>query len=291
MDKSTEICQPAGGLAMKGPTIALLWILLALTACAHMAIRGPVFGIIPNLRKPEFLCSDHRPMVAIVIDDIGRSPHDLDPFLALPIPITFSVFPNLPFSRQAIAKATRAGHEVLGHIPMEPIMSSVMEPDLRFLLVNDPADRIRSKLKKMLDSLIGIKGINNHMGSLFTQKTKLMAVVIRRLKQRGLFFLDSRTTSLTMAEATARQMHLPCLRRDVFLDDVRDSAAVEAMLDKLAQKAVQKGCALAIGHPFPETIEGIRGWLRSSNHASVRFVYASALLSCQGSGKDSAKGQ
>jgi len=266
---------------MKAVRLGLLTAFI-MTACAHtMAIRGPAV-IAPGLRKPDFLCLDHRPMVAIVIDDIGRRSDDMDGFLALPVPITFSVFPGLPFSTRAIAKAVRTNHEVWGHIPMEPIMASVMEPDLTFLLVNDPPAIIRKKLDHMLDSLPGIKGINNHMGSRFTQMPDLMGVVIRQLKARHLYFLDSRTTSLTKAEETAIRLGLPGLRRAVFLDDIRDPDAVETSMDKLAKKAVENGCALAIGHPFPETVDGIRRWLKKTESRRVRFVYVSDLISCSG---------
>lgn len=278
MDRPAQIHCYRGNV-MKSAIAAI--ILVFMTTCTNiMAIRGPGPNIVSKVRKPVLSCADHRPMVAIVIDDIGRRAHDQEPFLALPIPVTFSVFPNLPLSRQAIEKATVAGYEVWGHIPMEPIMASVMEPDLKFLLVSDTPAGIREKLVNMLESLPDIKGINNHMGSRFTQDPGLMSVVIKVLKRRGLYFLDSRTTYLTMARATAQSMHLPALRRDVFLDDIRDPTAVGASLDKLVQKALQKGCALAIGHPFPETALGISRWLKTSVRSKVRFVFASDLFSC-----------
>ncbi len=271
--------------------MAILLLASLLVACVSnpVAIRKPASQAITKPEhRPDSLCqaSPNCPMVAIVIDDIGRRPHDLTPFLDLPIPVTFSVFPGLPLTSQALKLAKRAKCAVFGHIPMEPINASVMEPDLTFLLTHDSHDQIRTKLNTMLNELPGIVGINNHMGSKFTQDTGLMQVVFSVLKQRNLYFLDSRTTRLTVAEATARHMHIRTLRRDVFLDDTRDPLAVATSMDKLVKKAEQQGWAVAIGHPFPQTAAGITRWLDSSAPWPVRFVCVASLFSCRDFSRD-----
>ena len=255
---------------------ALLW------ACTgnHQALRRP--------RQPKKIVRRHvqcpsghdKPMLAIVIDDMGRRPGEIDPFLDLRIPLTFSVFPCLPATRQVLNKIMNHGLEAWGHIPMEPEKRAVMEPDLQFLTTTDSTSEIRRKFKRLLTCLPGIRGINNHMGSAFTRDPERMKAVIEVLKIRGLAFLDSRTTPLTVAESTARNLHCPCLRRDIFLDDVKNPTAVKDQLNKAAMKARQYGCAVAIGHPFQATVRGISLWLGSPFRDLVRVVPASCLFSC-----------
>jgi hypothetical protein len=118
------------------------------------------------------------------------------------------------------------------------------------------ADEFVRTLTENLDAIPNIVGVNNHMGSLLTSRRDAMGVVMRELADRGsLFFVDSRTSAATVAEDTARLFGIPSTRRDVFLDNQRDTAAINAQFDLLLAKSRQQGYAVAIGHPYAETLQ------------------------------------
>jgi polysaccharide deacetylase 2 family uncharacterized protein YibQ len=218
-----------------------------------------------------------RPMVAIVIDDMGIDKIDAARVIALPGPLTIafmSYASDLPAQAQA---ARSAGDEIWMHIPMEP-MDGEIDAGPNALKVGLPPDEIRRRLDWALARLPGIVGVNNHMGSRFTQDPAGMAVVMGELRGRGLAFLDSRTIATTVAASVAGQMGVPHIDRDVFMDNDESVEAVLRQLDELVRVAQRKGFALAIGHPHPTTIEALQQWLPTLKARGLVLVPASALV-------------
>ena len=218
-----------------------------------------------------------KPMVAIVIDDMGLDKIDAARVIALPGPLTIafmSYATDLPEQAQA---ARSAGDEIWMHIPIEP-MDGEIDAGPNVLKVGLPPDEIRRRLDWALARLPGIVGVNNHMGSRFTQDAAGMAVVMGELRGRGLAFLDSRTIATTVAAAVAGQMGVPHIDRDVFIDNDESVEAVLRQLDELVRVAQRKGFALAIGHPHPTTIEALQQWLPTLKARGLVLVPASALV-------------
>ena len=216
-------------------------------------------------------------MVAIVIDDMGIDKIDAARVIALPGPLTIafmSYATDLPAQAQA---ARGAGDEIWMHIPMEP-MDGEIDAGPNVLKAGLPPDEIRRRLDWALARLPGIVGVNNHMGSRFTQDAAGMAVVMGELRGRGLAFLDSRTIATTVAAAVAGQMGVPHIDRDVFIDNDESVEAVLRQLDELVRVAQRKGFALAIGHPHPTTIEALQQWLPTLKARGLVLVPASALV-------------
>lgn len=184
--------------------------------------------------------------LAIVLDDAGHRLEDLDPFLNLPFPVAISVLPHLPHSQASLRRVLEAGKTPLLHLPMQP--TGEQDPGPGALLVADPPERIRAKVGAALDSLPGVVGVNNHMGSLFTARAEPLRQALLSLAERGLFFLDSLTTSSSVAAQVAQELGLPYLRRDVFLDhDVRPEAVREALAQ--ARRLASPGRdVIVIGH-------------------------------------------
>ena len=116
------------------------------------------------------------------------------------------------------------------------------------------------------------------MGSLLTQMEEPMAWVMQELKRRKLYFIDSRTSALTIAEDQAKRLQIPHLRRDIFLDNVRSEAAIATQFEKLLSKADQKGLAIGIGHPYPETIDFLRQALPALNIRGYQLMTVSSVL-------------
>jgi polysaccharide deacetylase 2 family uncharacterized protein YibQ len=129
--------------------------------------------------------------------------------------------------------------------------------------------RIRDLLDEDLDEVPEAVGVNNHMGSAFTESAPSLAPVLAVLRERGLFFLDSMTSPASRGDEMARAVGIPFIRRDVFLDNDRNVRAILAQLDKAERAAAKNGQAVAIGHPYPETLEALTRWSRRPGRVQV----------------------
>lgn len=201
------------------------------------------------------------PKVAIIVDDIGMSKGPIDKLIELPAPVTLAVLPNLPYSRYAAEAARNKGLDVMLHLPMEPMESSGYtgsDAGEDALLVGLPKEAVLAKLDENLSSVPYIKGVNNHMGSKFMENQELMDMVLEEIDGRGLFFIDSLTSSGTVGYKTALKMGMKTGKRDVFLDDSsKDAAYVKSQIEKLVGIAEKNGYAVGICHPYPGTVEAL----------------------------------
>lgn len=197
-----------------------------------------------------------KPRLAIVIDDVGYSLHRAEQILALPVELTLGILPYAPYTQQIAERAHRAGREVILHQPMEPVMPSRMEPGT--LALDMTAERFDAQLTDALARLPNVTGVNNHTGSLLTAHRLPMQWLMNGIARHGLYFLDSRTTPHTVAETTARELRVPTIRRDVFLDHVRSQQFLEAAFAKSISIARQRGHAVVIAHPYSITVAFLR---------------------------------
>jgi len=218
------------------------------------------------------------PRVAIIVDDIGAGLAPLNSLIALNVAITFSVLPDLRHSKDAVREIVDHHRELMLHLPMEPIDSLEHRPGSDALLVKMGEKEIRERVRRLLDLYPRIAGVNNHMGSRFTQDRDRMAVVLEEIKKRDLFFVDSLTTSRSVAYEEARRLGVPAARRDIFLDDVIHPDAVEKQIGRLIERAQEKGFAIAICHPHAVTLEALRDALGRFRAAGIRIVPVSELL-------------
>ncbi len=217
------------------------------------------------------------PVVAIVIDDMGVDRTRSLKIVELPGPLTLSLMTYADDLPGWAARARNAGHELMAHLPMEPI-DPKENPGPGALKVNMDASSIRRVLAADLDGWSGYVGVNNHMGSRFTKDSVRMAVVMAELKARGLLWLDSKTISDSSGPATAKAAGVPFLERDVFLDNVETVAAVNAQLDLLAAAAKAQGGAIAIGHPHDSTLAALRAWLPGLAARGIALVPVTEVL-------------
>ena len=225
------------------------------------------------------------PMIAVVFDDLGMDRVHTAEVIRLPGPLTLSFLPYAGDLARQTAAGRAAGHELLVHMPMEPLASG-LDPGPGALLVRLPPDEIMRRLDRGLAAFTGYVGINNHMGSRFTSDRTLMIPVLTELKRRGLLFLDSMTAPGSAGAAVAASLHLPHTKRNVFLDDELTMGAIRANLGRLEEIARRTGAAVAIGHPHQLTLEVVTPWL--AGLAARGFVLAplSAVVRAQGYDKD-----
>ncbi len=191
-----------------------------------------------------------KPKVAIIIDDLGYNRDIDDAFLHLHAPLSFAFLPKAPYTKFLANEAHKiGGRDILVHIPMEPINPAINTGPGE-LLTNMDLDTLLEVLKEDISEVPWAIGANNHMGSKFTTDKKVMTWVLEELKRRGMFFIDSRTTAMSIAYNIAKELGVPTAKRDVFLDRNPNPIAIRKELKRLVKIAKEKGYAIAIGHPF-----------------------------------------
>lgn len=198
---------------------------------------------------------DLRPKVAIIIDDLGYDSALAFSFLKLNLELSFSILPSAPFTDIIVREANNKGREIILHQPMEPKDYPSVDPGPGALFLSMNQRDIRQILDKNLREIRGAKGVNNHMGSSFTKSREKMLLVLQEFKNRGLFYVDSRTTRGTVGFEQAKRIGLPAAERTLFLDNNQDPKAIRVQIELLLEIARDVGSAIGIGHPYNETFE------------------------------------
>jgi uncharacterized protein len=221
--------------------------------------------------------SAHAPRLAIIVDDMGYDQSAAHNVLALPFRVTVSVIPHLPFSTEVAEEAFRRGDQVILHLPMQSVPSAAQQEKIE-LRVGMDAQQVQSTLTGMLETVPHAVGVNNHEGSLATANLPLMRELMPDLRQRGLFFIDSRTTAATVAYDAAERAGVHAASRRVFLDDKISVDAIRTQLELAARDAQRNGSAIAIGHPHPETIAALSETVPELENRGIRLVFVSDLV-------------
>lgn len=216
--------------------------------------------------------------VAIVIDDIGHDPDALGKLLAIEAPLAFSVLPHAPHARSSADAIHRAGREVLLHLPMEPHGWPDRDPGRGALFASMTAREIRRTLLEDLQAVPHAKGVNNHMGSKFMEDRDALRVVFGVLREKGLYFVDSRTTEASVARELAAEQALRFAERDLFLDEAEDPSRAAMRLERLLDSRDARSELLLIGHPYPETVSALEEAIPRLSAAGIRFVPLSELV-------------
>ncbi len=218
------------------------------------------------------------PMIAIVIDDLGLNRGRAYRSIELPAPLTLAFMTYAEGLERMAAAATKAGHELMLHVPMQP-RSRSYDPGPNVLDAHLPASELERRLDWGLGRFKGFVGINNHMGSGFTASPDGMAYVMRELRARGLLFLDSLTAASTVGPEAARHAGVPYAVRDVFIDnDPNNATLIRAQLAKLEAIAKRRGYAVGIGHPHRATLKVLAKWLPEARRRGIALVPISAIV-------------
>ncbi|MCA1765185.1 MAG: divergent polysaccharide deacetylase family protein [Desulfobulbaceae bacterium] len=217
-----------------------------------------------------------RPLVAIIIDDMGHNRKTCQALLELDLNLSFAFLPFGPYTEPQVDRARRLERDVLLHFPMEAV-DAKWQPDGNTITINMDRTAIRRIFNANLNGVPEAIGINNHMGSRFTQNSRAMGDFMALVRDRDLFFLDSRTSRNSVGESVAAKMGVKTNRRDVFLDNNRETQAIVSQLRKLLDLADRQGRAIAIGHPYPETLKALK-ILRAEIKRRARVVGVGELV-------------
>ncbi|MBE7637553.1 divergent polysaccharide deacetylase family protein [Sneathiella sp. P13V-1] len=218
-----------------------------------------------------------RPAIAIVIDDVGLNKGRVIDLANLPAPLTFAFLPYGNGLQESADLSRNKGHEIMVHMPMEPSRKSA-NPGPNALLTELSLKEIEERTRKNLASFDGFVGINNHMGSKFTAYREGMRVVMDVVAEKGLLFLDSRTTAKSTGYQLAKERGLPTANRDIFLDNTAEVDAILKQLQKVEEVALKNGQAIAIGHPYKETIEALKKWIPEARRKGFVLIPVTAAL-------------
>jgi len=211
------------------------------------------------------------PQLTLIIDDIGHSCRQARRLMNLEIPLTFAVLPHLRYSRSLAQEAYARGREVMLHQPMEACRSDC-NPGPGALYVGFAPQKIASIMAANIEAVPHIVGVNNHMGSRFTASSREVNDTLRFVKAQGLLFVDSVTTRYSQAFKTARKLRMTAASRNVFIDHQRDEAVITSQLGKLERHAYRHGCAIGIGHPYPETVRALTRFLSELHDTDIDWV-------------------
>lgn len=220
------------------------------------------------------------PRIAFVIDDVGEYEIGALELKKLNIPITASI---LPESRRAYDEARWIKEyrlKAMIHIPMQPKNSNGLNYSPQKTITLESSDsEIRNLVRRAKEIVPYASGVNNHMGSLVTSNKKIMKRFLKIVKEEGLFFFDSKTIASTVGYDTARRLGIKTAIRDVFLDDGEKSYSnAVSEIKRLVDKALQKGKAIAIGHPHQSTMRAIKDSIKFIRAKGVKIVFLSELL-------------
>ncbi|MDO3388554.1 divergent polysaccharide deacetylase family protein [Gilvimarinus sp. SDUM040013] len=215
--------------------------------------------------------------LAIIIDDVGYNRALGERTARLPGAYTLALLPDTPHS-QFLAQLGHQQHkELMLHAPMASLGGLKLGPGALTLEMSR-ADFV-SSLRQSIAQIPHIKGINNHMGSALTSQFQAMGWTMTEARRAGLYFVDSRTTASSIAFSTAQAYGLPSASRDIFLDHEKDRAAIWRQLKRAVALAQKRGHAIAIGHPYPETLDVLEAasgqWLEQQG---IELVAASSLV-------------
>ena len=252
---------------------------LILSACILYILKSKTDEPAPTRRTvtiPKIeIEEDVRGNIVIIIDDFGyRDDIVSEGFLSLDADITFAIIPGHQNSKVFAAKADQNGYEVIVHMPMESKNETRGEKEYK-LTTSMTSDEIESRVEKVISEFPEAVGMNNHQGSKATSDKRIMNIVGNVLKRHGKYFIDSRTSSETVAETTMRSRGVPTIRRHVFLDNEDKNNKIREQLYKLADKAELKGLAVGIGHAKTNTLKVLKQEIPRLKEHGFKFQFAS----------------
>jgi polysaccharide deacetylase 2 family uncharacterized protein YibQ len=222
--------------------------------------------------------------ISIIIDDLGYQYKAGRRAINLNGKITYAFLPNAPYARRLAEQAYRQQKEIMLHLPMEAEAGNYLGSGALMQCMSEK--EFKSLVHRNLAAIPHVRGFNNHMGSRLTKSPRLMGWLMQAAMFRDdLYFVDSRTTTESVAQQEAERRQIAATRRDIFLDYERNAKIVTRQLTELVRRAEQHGTALAIGHPYPETLTALEAWLPTLAQHGIKLVPVSELIHIRQQGR------
>lgn len=231
-----------------------------------------------DAQEKSIVLSENKALIAVVIDDVGLSNPFVKELAKLKKPLTASFLTYGAANVKQAQLLHEAGLEIMLHVPMMPHVPEYLAPVT--LSPDMDKEELQAELEKMIARYNGVKltGVNNHMGSLLTERKQHMGYVMEVLKKHGMFFLDSKTTAHSVVKGVAEQYGVLYIARDVFLDNKNDYEYIMGQFKQTEKIAKKHGKVVAIGHPHSQTLRAMKDWLKDVENRGFRLVHISDLL-------------
>jgi polysaccharide deacetylase 2 family uncharacterized protein YibQ len=261
----------------------LISVLFPVAALLGFFLWGFLHGALSEFRdrpahtESSVLGTPHRGDIVLILDDVGFDHQPLDAAMAIDPNVNFAVLPNGKRSTDFAATLHSRGFELLCHLPMEPEGFPRISPGDGAVLTTMSDAEIGRTTRANIAAIPFARGVNNHMGSRATADRRVMTEVLGVLP-KGMYFIDSKTTGSSVAGSIARSMRVKTATRNVFLDDVQDTAAIRKQLEELAKTASSRGVAVGIGHMHPSTMQVLTEEAPKLRANGFRFVRASSAV-------------
>ncbi|MGB0632194.1 MAG: divergent polysaccharide deacetylase family protein, partial [Alphaproteobacteria bacterium] len=257
---------------------------------------GPLPRIADDGRRPmdvyakPFNRADKRPRIGIVVTGLGLSDAATESAIqGLADGVTLAFAPYSSKLNEWIRLARAGGHEVLINIPMEPVNYPAYDPGPQTLLTSLNANGNLDRLFWALSRATGYVGVIDFLGSRFTASRKHMQPVLSALNQRGLLYLDSGSTTRSIAPALASELKMSFAASTLTLDERASRKNIDRKFGELEQRARRDKQAIGIASPYPVTLERIANWTRQLRARGFVLAPVSALTRNNASGNPVAK--
>ncbi len=220
-------------------------------------------GALPTWRRHAVIPqpANGRPIICIVIDDLGVMHRGTERIVAMPGPLTLSWFPFAPSLPEQVAGGAARGHEATLHMPMQSFSNSTYQTGPDPLRIDLPPAENLARLRAAIAAVPNVVGLNNHMGSVATHDAALMALVAGETREHSMLFLDSLTIGGSQGFRQAEAAGVPAASRDIFIDDKNNAHLIQTQLAAIEHSARTRGNVIAIGHPRPLTVAALEAWL------------------------------
>ena len=216
--------------------------------------------------------------VAIIIDDVGWNLSIIKEIEKINQPLTLAILPKAPYSKKILDELKDKNYEFILHLPLEP-MPPFQCLDKGLIKVNMGEEEIKNIFEDNIkDFLPYVKGVNNHMGSLYTINEEKMRILLENIKEKNLFFVDSLTNSKSCGYKLAKELGIKTGKRDIFLDNSSDPEEINKKIDELIKIAKEKQSAIAIGHAKATTINVLKERISDFEENGIKIVPVSKLL-------------
>ncbi len=219
----------------------------------------------------------NNPKVAIVIDDFGYNMNNIEKLFAVNRPVTFSILPNLPYSKRVASLASSKGYDIILHLPLES-KDLAAPAEMGTIKTGMDEREVLALLEKEIASVPGLHGVSNHQGSKATEDKRTMSIILSDLKKRGLYFFDSLVTDKSVCHETAAQSKVPYAKRDIFLDNENNADYIEKQMLSLRKAAFKYGSVIAVCHDRKNTIAVLNKMMPELASEGIRFVYLSEMV-------------
>ncbi|GAA0133895.1 hypothetical protein YSY43_07350 [Paenibacillus sp. YSY-4.3] len=240
-----------------------------------------IFEHAARLIEAEGKQLEHGKKVAVIIDDLGNGMQGTEEIMNLPVKLTVAVMPFLPTTEADARKAHEVGHDVLIHLPLEPKQGPTRWLGPGAILTKMTDEEIRKNVEAAIENVPYAIGINNHMGSKVTGDERVMSIILDVCRERGLFFVDSRTNYRSIIFKLCRQKGMPQIKNDIFLDDVHTEAHISRQMDKVAEQVQTEGKCITIGHvgtKGKKTAAVLKKYIPKLQEQGIDFVGVSEMV-------------